>query len=225
LGILQNNKAERDEKVIDFTLASSNNLLLIFTRNPELGKGKRRLAATVGDESALNIYQFLLNHTVKITSNLYAEKLVYYSEEIWENDIWDNKRFGKKLQIGIDLGARMANAFQEGFQNEFQKIIVIGSDMFDLSQEDIEQAFKALEKNDFVVGPAEDGGYYLLGMKNYMPELFKNKKWGTDTVLKETLTNLKDRKTALLETRNDVDYYEDIKDIEAFQPFLKHINS
>jgi hypothetical protein len=225
LGILQNNKAERDEKVIDFTLASSNNLLLIFTRNPELGKGKRRLAATVGDESALNIYQFLLNHTVKITSNLYAEKLVYYSEEIWENDIWDNKRFGKKLQIGIDLGARMANAFQEGFQNEFQKIIVIGSDMFDLSQEDIEHAFKALEKNDFVIGPAEDGGYYLLGMKNYMSELFKNKKWGTETVLKETLTDLKDRKTALLETRNDVDYYEDIKDIEAFQPFLKHINS
>jgi hypothetical protein len=183
------------------------------------------LAAKVGDESALNIYQFLLNHTVKITSNLYAEKLVYYSEEIWENDIWDNKRFGKKLQIGIDLGARMANAFQEGFQNEFQKIIVIGSDMFDLSQEDIEHAFKALEKNDFVIGPAEDGGYYLLGMKNYMSELFKNKKWGTETVLKETLTDLKDRKTALLETRNDVDYYEDIKDIEAFQPFLKHINS
>ncbi|MEH6512248.1 TIGR04282 family arsenosugar biosynthesis glycosyltransferase [Maribacter arcticus] len=223
--MIQDNKAERDEKVIDFTLASSNNLLLIFTRNPELGKGKRRLAATVGDESALNIYQFLLNHTVKITSNLYSEKIVYYSEEIWENDIWDNKRFGKKLQNGNDLGARMANAFQEGFQNEFQKILIIGSDMFDLSQEDIEQAFKALEKNDFVVGPAEDGGYYLLGMKNYTPELFKNKDWGTETVLMDTLADLKDKKTALLETRNDVDYYEDIKDIEAFQPFLKHINS
>ncbi|SEK80526.1 hypothetical protein SAMN04488008_102200 [Maribacter orientalis] len=225
MGIIQDNKAERDEKVIDFTLASSNNLLLIFTRNPELGKGKRRLADTVGDESALKIYQFLLNHTVKITCNLYAEKIVYYSEEIWENDIWDNKRFGKKLQTGINLGARMANAFQEGFQNEFQKIIIIGSDMFDLSQEDIEQAFKALESNDFVVGPAEDGGYYLLGMKNYMPELFNNKDWGTETVLKDTLAHLKDKKIALLETRNDVDYYEDIKDIEAFQPFLKHINS
>ena len=223
MGIIQDNKAERDEKVIDFTLASSNNLLLIFTRNPELGKGKRRLAATVGDESALNIYQFLLNHTVKITRNLYAEKLVYYSEEIWENDIWDNKHFGKKLQNGNDLGARMANAFQEGFQSDYQKIIVIGSDMFDLSQEDIEQAFKALESNDFVVGPAEDGGYYLLGMKNYIPELFTNKDWGTETVLKDTLADLKDKKTALLETRNDVDYYEDIKDIEAFQPFLKRV--
>ena len=224
MGILQDNKAERDEKVIDFTLASSNNLLLIFTRNPELGKGKRRLAATVGDEAALNIYKFLLNHTVKITNNLYAEKLVYYSDEIWENDIWDNNKFGKKLQIGDDLGARMANAFQEGFQNDYQKIIIIGSDMFDLSQEDLENAFKALDKNNFVIGPAVDGGYYLLGMKNYKPQLFKNKEWGTETVLKATLTDLKDEKVAMLEERNDVDYYEDIKDIEAFAPFLKHMN-
>ncbi|WP_425593892.1 TIGR04282 family arsenosugar biosynthesis glycosyltransferase [Maribacter stanieri] len=223
MGILQNNKAERDDKVIDFTLANSNNLLLIFTRNPELGKGKRRLAATVGDEAALDIYKFLLGHTVAITKNLYAEKEVYYSEEIWENDIWDNQKFGKKLQVGEDLGIRMANAFQEGFQNEYQKIIIIGSDMLDLSQEDLENAFKSLEKNDFVVGPAEDGGYYLLGMKKFMPALFKNKTWGTETVLKDTLADLKNETTALLETKNDVDYYEDIKDIEAFEPFLKHI--
>lgn len=223
MGILQNNKAERDDKVIDFTLANSNNLLLIFTRNPELGKGKRRLAATVGDEAALDIYKFLLDHTVAITKNLYAEKEVYYSEEIWENDIWDNQKFGKKLQVGKDLGLRMANAFQEGFQNEYQKIIIIGSDMLDLSQEDLENAFKSLEKNDFVVGPAEDGGYYLLGMKKFMPALFKNKTWGTETVLKDTLADLENENTALLETKNDVDYYEDIKDIKAFEPFLKHI--
>lgn len=225
MGILQDNKAERDEKVIDFTLANSKNLLIIFTRNPELGKGKRRLAATVGDEAALNIYKFLLDHTVKITSHLYAEKLVYYSEEIWEKDIWDNSQFGKKLQLGDDLGARMANAFQCGFQNEFQKIIIIGSDMLDLTQEDLEQAFKALGTKDFVVGPAEDGGYYLLGMKKYMPQLFKNKDWGTATVLKDTLADLEGEKIALLDSRNDIDYYEDIKDNEAFEPFLKHINS
>lgn len=224
MGILQNNKVERDEKIIDFTLANSNNLLLIFTRNPELGKGKRRLAATVGDEAALDIYQFLLHHTVKITSHLYTEKLVYYSEEIWEKDIWDDSQFGKKLQQGNDLGARMANAFQEGFQNEFQKIIIIGSDMFDLSQKDLENAFKALEKNDFVIGPAEDGGYYLLGMKKFTPQLFKNKNWGAETVLKGTLDDLKTERVVVLEERNDVDYYEDIKDIEAFAPFLKHMN-
>ena len=223
MAILQNNKAVRDEKVIDFTLANSNNLLLIFTRNPEIGKGKRRLAATVGDQAAFDIYKFLLDHTVAITKNLYAEKEVYYSEEIWENDIWDNQKFGKKLQVGEDLGVRMANAFQEGFQNEYQKIIIIGSDMLDLSQENLEEAFKSLEKNDFVVGPAEDGGYYLLGMKKFLPALFKNKTWGTETVLKDTMDDLKNETTALLETRNDVDYYEDIKDIDAFTPFLKHI--
>ena len=87
MGILQSNNEERDEKTIDFTLASSKNLLLIFTRNPELGKGKRRLAAKVGDQTALDIYNFLLDHTVKITSKLYAEKIVYYSDEIWEQDI------------------------------------------------------------------------------------------------------------------------------------------
>ncbi len=223
MGILLNNKAERDEKIIDFTLANSKNLLLIFTRNPELGKGKRRLAATIGDQAAFNIYKFLLDHTVTITKNLYAEKQVYYSEEIWEDDIWDNKKFAKKLQTGDDLGERMANAFQEGFQKEYQKIIIIGSDMLDLSQEDLEAAFKALEKNDFVIGPAEDGGYYLLGMKKFMPELFKNKSWGTETVLKDTLADLENETTALLETKNDVDYYEDIKDIDAFAPFLKHM--
>jgi hypothetical protein len=224
LGILQNNKPGKDEKIIDFTLANSNNLLLIFTRNPELGKGKRRLAATVGDQAAFDIYKFLLDHTVSITKNLYAEKQVYYSEEIWDNDIWDNQKFDKKVQIGEDLGIRMANAFQEGFQNHYQKIIIIGSDMLDLSQEDLENAFKALEKNDFVVGPAEDGGYYLLGMKKFMPALFKNKTWGTATVLKDTLADLEHESTALLETKNDIDYYEDIKDIDAFKPFLKHIN-
>lgn len=223
MGILQTNNEERDEKTIDFTLATSKNLLLIFTRNPELGKGKRRLAATVGDQTALDIYNFLLEHTVKITSKLYAEKIVYYSEEIWENDIWDNAVYDKKLQLGMDLGARMLNAFQDGFSRGYEKIIIIGSDMYDLSQADLEEAFRFLSKNDFVVGPAEDGGYYLLGMKSLKPELFTNKDWGTDSVLADTLADLQNEKKVLLETRNDVDYYEDIKDIPAFAPFLKHI--
>ncbi len=223
MGILQSNNEERDEKTIDFTLASSKNLLLIFTRNPELGKGKRRLAAKVGDQTALDIYNFLLDHTVKITSKLYAEKIVYYSDEIWEKDIWDNTVYDKKLQQGEDLGIRMLNAFQDGFSRGYEKIIVIGSDMYDLDQADLEDAFRALSQNDFVVGPAEDGGYYLLGMKNLKPELFTNKDWGSNTVLTDTLTDLKDEKKVLLETRNDVDYYEDIKDIDAFGPFLKNI--
>lgn len=201
----------------------SKNLLLIFTRNPEFGKCKSRLAAKVGKQTALDIYKFLLDHTVSITKKLEATRTVLYSEEIWENDIWDNTIYQKQLQKGDDLGIRMRNAFQEGFNAGYTKIIVIGSDMFDLSQEDLELAFKKLDSSDFVIGPAEDGGYYLLGMKILEPSLFVDKNWGTNTVLKDTLDNLKNKKIELLEIRNDVDYYEDIQDISAFQPFLKDI--
>ena len=199
----------------------SKNLLLIFTRNPELGKCKTRLAATVGNETALEIYKFLLQHTVSITKNIPAVKQVYYSEEIWEKDIWNTTIFEKKLQNGANLGDRMANAFEQGFENGFEKILVIGSDMYDLDATTIENAFSELDKSDFVIGPAQDGGYYLLGMKKFITNVFKNKAWGTHTVLNDTLKNLEKYKIKLLDIRNDVDVYEDIKDISAFNSFLK----
>jgi len=225
LGIILSKESKTDKKTVHYDLVGSKNLLLIFTRNPVLGKCKTRLAATVGDESALEIYKFLLQHTVAITKSLTAAKQVYYSEEIKEDDIWDSKFYDKKLQSGQDLGVRMANAFQEGFASGFEKIIVIGSDMFDLDQKDIEIAFSTLAENDFVIGPAQDGGYYLLGMSTFNAELFQNKEWGKPTVLEATLKNLKDEKMTLLDERNDVDLYEDIKNNEAFHPFIKHIKS
>ena len=202
---------------------SSDNLLLIFTRNPELGKCKTRLAATVGNETALDIYKFLLTHTASVTKNLDFDKQVYYSEEVWEDDVWDAEIFSKKLQQGIDLGERMHNAFKEGFKDGYKKICIIGSDMYDLSQANLEDAFTKLEENDFVIGPAEDGGYYVLGMKMFNEQLFQDKAWGTGNVLKHTLENLEGKKFAELPTRNDVDLYEDIKDVDAFQPFFKNI--
>ena len=201
----------------------SKNLLLILTRNPELGKCKTRLAAKVGDKSALDIYKFLLDHTVSFTKGLKVEKWVYYSEEIWEDDIWDNNVYQKKLQVGKDLGERMMNAFKEGFQAGFENIIVIGSDMYHLKQSDLEAAFSKFKDHNYVVGPAEDGGYYLLGMKSIKTELFQNKNWGTDTVLQDTLSDIKNEKVALMDEKNDVDYYKDIKDVKAFAPFLKHV--
>lgn len=203
----------------------SDNLLLIFTRNPELGKCKTRLAATIGDTAALKAYKFLLGHTVKITKDLNVDKQVYYSEEIWENDIWPSSIFNKKSQTGIDLGERMQRAFQQGFETGHKKIVIIGSDMFDLSQTDLEEAFAKLDESDFVIGPAEDGGYYLLGMKKLDKNLFNDKTWGTSTVLKDTLANLENEKIALLPIKNDVDLYEDIKDIKAFWPFIEHVKN
>ena len=206
-------------------MANSKDLLLIFTRNPELGKCKTRLAATIGDDSALEIYKFLLQHTVNITKDLKVAKQVYYSEAIWKHDIWPNEIYKKGLQEGIDLGDRMSLAFRRGFDEGFERIIIIGSDMHDLSLKDLENAFDMLMEHDFVVGPANDGGYYLLGMRALNEELFKNKTWGGDTVLSSTLNDLKGEKVAQLEVRNDVDVYEDIENDSAFLPFIKHLKN
>ncbi|MEA1785586.1 TIGR04282 family arsenosugar biosynthesis glycosyltransferase [Arenibacter sp. GZD96] len=197
-------------------------LLLIFTRNPELGKCKTRLAATVGDAAALAIYKFLLAHTVGITQDLRLTKAVYYSDAIWENDLWDEKKFEKKLQHGNDLGERMAHAFKEGFDSGFDQILIIGSDMYDLCTSDIEEAFLRLNHSDYVLGPAQDGGYYLLGMKTYNSRLFQHKKWGTETVLTDTMKDLENQNVSLLPQKNDIDVYDDIKDIPDFKPFLKN---
>ena len=223
MGFILSKKNKKDRKAVHFSLVNSKNLLLIFTRNPELGKCKTRLAATIGDEAALEVYKFLLAHTVKITANLNVAKRVYYSLQTQEDDIWDNLIYDKKQQIGTDLGERMTHAFQEGFSDGFEKICIIGSDMYDLSQKDIESAFSKLDSHDFVIGPAVDGGYYLLGMKALCPKVFANKDWGKDTVLQDTLSDLENATVHLLDTRNDVDLYEDIKDNAVFQKFLEHL--
>lgn len=198
----------------------SKGLLLIFTRNPELGKCKTRLAATIGDQAALEIYQFLLGHTARITSDIKADKAVFYSNSIVTEDVWDPKNYLKKVQEGNTLGARMEHAIQWAFEEGYQKIMLIGSDIYDLSPEDLEMAFEALDRSNFVVGPASDGGYYLLGMTKFREDIFRNKAWGTDTVLQDTLEDLQGESVYLLPERNDVDVYEDIRGIDVFKKFL-----
>lgn len=201
-------------------MTQAKQLLIIFTRNPELGKCKTRLAKTVGNTAALNIYKFLLQHTVTITQDLKVKKAVYYSIKIRENDIWDDTIYLKENQKGKDLGERMHHAFSQGFKQGFTRIIIIGTDMYNLSKNDLELAFSALDTKDVVIGPAEDGGYYLLGMKTLHPKIFKHKHWGTNTVLNDTIKDLEKTSIHYLEQRNDVDYFEDIKDIEVFHPFF-----
>lgn len=194
---------------------------MIFTRNVELGKCKTRLAKTVGPEIALNIYSFLVKHTVDISRNLSVHKWVFYSEFPEENDLFDDQIYQKYRQEGSDLGKRMNRAFNFGFEQGFKKIIIIGSDIYDLNEEDLVKAFEVLEHNDYVIGPAKDGGYYLLGMKAPEPSLFLAKAWGTNSVFKETMEDLKSKNVELLAFRNDVDIYEDIENVEVFQRFLK----
>ena len=196
------------------------NLTLVFVRNPELGKVKTRLAKTIGDKDALKIYTILLQHTESVLHKVSSDKVVYYSEEIQSNDLWDNALYQKKLQKGADLGARMQNAFETAFKDTYEKVVIVGSDLFDLNPNHIKEAFTALENHEVVLGPSLDGGYYLLGMKKMHPAVFKNKQWGTDSVLESTLKNLNQQNVKLLEALNDIDTFEDL---EAQPELLKKI--
>ena len=188
-----------------------NNALIIFTRNPELGKVKTRLAQAIGDEKALRVYQDLLQHTMLQTKYLDCQKYVFYDSCIIDNDIFDSGTYHKKLQVEGDLGDRMHAAFEELFALGHHKCIIIGSDLFDLQTIDIKHAFHAMDYNEVIIGPAVDGGYYLLGLKKIIPSVFQNKAWGTKSVLADTLNNVPLHNVYLLKTLNDIDTIEDLK--------------
>jgi len=221
MALLTSNNNSGNQLDAAFPFPSSKNALIIFTRNPELGKVKTRLAATVGNEAALEIYKFLISHIVEVSENIEVDKYVFYSENIQENDAWDNSFFRKNLQQGDDLGLRMNNAFEQLFKMNYEKVVIAGSDIYELTSEDIKDSFTALETDDFVIGPAKDGGYYLLGMKQLSSVIFRNKNWGTSTVFKDTMEDLKNEKVSLLAVKSDVDVYEDIENVAVFQKFLK----
>ena len=189
----------------------SNPLIMVFVRNPELGRVKTRLAKSIGDQAALETYKILSKHTSKIINEIDSDQLIFYSDKIQDNDIWTATNCKKQIQTKGDLGQKMLAAFQYGFSLGYQKIIIIGSDLYSLRPKHIESAFEQLENYDVVIGPALDGGYYLLGLNFIIHKIFKQKQWSTSSVLKETLSDLKEFNVNLLEPLNDIDTYEDLK--------------
>ena len=143
----------------------SKNIIIILTKNPELGKGKSRLAATVGKENALIVFKELIKHTVSITKNLDCDKWVFYSDYLGDNEYFDDSVYSKHLQEGNDLGDRMRNAMVKATDAGYDKVMMMGSDCYLLTQSELEKGFKILDSNDFVFGPAVDGGYYLIGTR------------------------------------------------------------
>ena len=196
--------------------------LLIFTRNPVLGKCKTRLAKTIGDGAALNIYIHLLRHTSEVTSRISGiDKRVYFSDAIGSADSWNPNQFSHHLQKGSDLGIRMKHAFEEAFEDGYNKVVIIGSDLPDLSSSLIYEAFDGLNNHEAVLGPASDGGYYLLGLKKIIPSVFTAKEWGTHSVLNATLENLASVSTLLLEEKNDIDHFEDLLNYPELMDLIK----
>lgn len=190
----------------------SNRALITFVKNPERGKVKTRLAKTLGDDQALKIYKALLDHTRNICTRVEATRYLYYSNYIDREDKWPNENFQKALQPNGDLGERMATAFQEVL-HKHDKAIIIGSDCASLDSAIIEEAFDLLYQNDLVLGPALDGGYYLLGMCEWFPTLFTDIPWSTEEVANITRQRIAEKGNSWAEvaTLSDIDYAEDWK--------------
>jgi rSAM/selenodomain-associated transferase 1 len=186
-------------------------LLIIFVKNPQISKVKTRLAKDIGPKKALATYLHLLQRTKKATENLKVDKVIYYSDYIEKEGCFSSSKFKKQLQEGSDLGARMYNAFKQGFRDNYKNIVLIGSDLWDLDQLIVEKSFQALENYEFVLGPTYDGGYYLIGMNQLQQEVFLNIKWSSKTVFKDTMRHVKKIPHHILSTLNDIDTFEDLK--------------
>jgi rSAM/selenodomain-associated transferase 1 len=188
------------------------NALIIFVRNPVIGKVKTRIAETAGDDTALKVYNQLLKHTAAVAKVVDADKFVFYSNYPELNDVWDNTVYHKYVQQGPSLGEKMQQAFKKMFTAGYKRVCIIGSDCYELTAMTIQNAFTALEKNDAVIGPAADGGYYLLGLIKLIPAVFNNKEWSTATVCAATITDFRNAGCTyeLLPVLNDVDRWEDV---------------
>lgn len=188
------------------------NLVIIFARNPVLGKVKTKLAREIGEERALQVYLRLLEHTHKVADNVYADKQVYYTDNLDEFGLLDYFKFTKKLQIGENFGERMQNAMAAGFEMGYENVIILGSDCIELSSSLIDEAFRALQTVDCVIGPATEGGYYLIGLRVLQDFLFQDKTWNNPDLLLDTILDLQNAQMSyrLLPTLNDIASKKDL---------------
>lgn len=186
------------------------NAVIVFQKNAELGKVKTRLAATLGDQQALDIYRHLIDKTYSQLSGISdADIFVYFSEFHEKSSLKIPHQTA--VQKGVDLGERMKSAFEEVFAKGYKRVILIGTDCPDIETNILNQALQELLSNDAVFGPALDGGYYLIGLKEVYSEIFENIPWSTDKVLQLTEKQLNKRKLtySLLKPLRDIDTPDD----------------
>ncbi len=192
---------------------TNESLLIIFTKNPESGLVKTRLASSIGDEKALAVYETLRRHTACIAEKVEVSRTVFYSHFLPATDIFLTDNYTAQLQVGDNLGERMLHAMRRGFNTGFRHIVLIGTDCYELSATILESAFAALEDSDAVVGPASDGGFYLIGLNRLIPDIFLDREWSTNKVLGETIEILLrlDITHQLLPELSDIDTFDDLK--------------
>ncbi len=195
----------------------NNQTLIIFTRYPEPGKTKTRMIPALGAEGAANLQRKMSEHTLKTArkwQQISGGKIVIHfaGGNMSLMSDWLGKDLKYYPQVAGDLGSRMKHAFNQAFDNSAEKVVTIGIDCPDINLALLNQAFSTLSEQDLVLGKAEDGGYYLIGLNHLIPELFHDINWGTSQVLAQTqnIANNLNLSTTYLSTLRDVDRPEDL---------------
>ena len=193
---------------------NTKNCLIIFTRYPEAKKTKTRLIPVLGAEGAANLHRQLTETIITQVKELQEVLIEVHftggNQQLMQ--AWLGENITYRQQTEGDLGKRMATAFQTAFNSGIEKAVIIGSDCPALNSQIITEAFAALSQHELVLGPATDGGYYLIGLKRLIPELFTGINWGTSEVLQQTVAIAENLKLAVsyLTTLSDVDRPEDL---------------
>lgn len=194
----------------------SSSCVIFFVRAPEPGKVKTRLAQVIGNDAASQLYKSFVADELDMLRNLCFDVTICYHPQKAQQRVrnWLKAESNFLAQTGNNLGQRMANAFHAAFLRGYQRAVLIGSDLPDLPSSMVFDALDQLEKFDAVIGPCEDGGYYLIGFCRdaFCPEIFLNIPWGTSWVLKKTLLKLHDKKLSChtLPPWQDIDNYNDL---------------
>jgi len=195
--------------------------LTIFTRYPEPGFAKTRLIDTLGEEGAADLQKKLTEETLEKIEQLVksstVQPVIYFEGgDLGTMGKWLGPDRLYKPQARGNLGEKLKKAFNEAFSRGTQRVVTIGCDCPGLCQKHISRAFDALYFKDLVLGPAADGGYYLIGLKYPIKELFEDIPWGTDKVFEKTVSLAKHLGLSIetLEELHDVDRPEDLRHID-----------
>lgn len=189
-------------------------ILCIFAKPPIVGKTKSRLAASIGEEPVVELSKIMLNILIKEGKSSIAEKIIIYiPQEFSLSDFKgiDLEGLEGKKQIGVNLGEKMSNMFQECCENNNQ-VILIGSDCVSITKNILNEGFEKLKSCPIVIQPADDGGYVLIGQSKFIPHVFSGPKWGSATVFNTTIEILRSNSTPFyqLPSAFDIDIKEDL---------------
>ncbi|MEO6035615.1 MAG: TIGR04282 family arsenosugar biosynthesis glycosyltransferase [Verrucomicrobiota bacterium] len=186
--------------------------LIIFVKAPRTGSVKTRIAKSMGDDAACSAYKMLVVRLIENLRLLRQVELRFFPDDAaGEIAPWLQKGWELRPQGDGDLGEKLKRAFLENFESGASRVLIIGSDCPAINADDIERAGAALATCDVVLGPATDGGYWLIGLRQPHPRLFENIPWSTETVLESTLSLARENGLSchLLRELNDVDLPED----------------